>query len=169
MASDDILKGKKILIVDDGSTDGTREFVAGLSRKHPQLSYIRQENQGPSSARNLGIRTARNPIIAFLDSDDRWLPRHIEEVASCFSLFNKVGFVFAGYEVVDRDGQLSKDEVSKKYQRRDYASQSTTFMVFISGLYLDVGVETFGFEGYETGQSSVWHYPIEVIEDWCSD
>lgn len=61
----------EVLVVDDGSTDETRTFV---KHNFPEVRYIYQENQGPAAARNTGIMTSRGRWIAFLDSDDEWLP-----------------------------------------------------------------------------------------------
>lgn len=61
----------EIIVVDDGSTDNTASF---MQQQFPGCRYIHQENQGVSSARNHGIRAAKGEWLAFLDSDDEWLP-----------------------------------------------------------------------------------------------
>jgi glycosyltransferase involved in cell wall biosynthesis len=65
----------EIIVVDDGSKDGTRECLAPYMDR---IKYIYQENKGVSAARNAGVRAARGEFIAFLDSDDVWHPRKLE-------------------------------------------------------------------------------------------
>ncbi len=66
---------EEIIVVDDGSTDGTGAVV---QQEFPSVRYLRQENRGISAARNRGIREASGEWVAFLDSDDEWLPRKLE-------------------------------------------------------------------------------------------
>ncbi len=69
----------EVLVCDDGSTDGTEDLFRRMSADDPRIRYLRlQENQGtPAPARNLGVSSARGDWIAFLDSDDRWLPEKL--------------------------------------------------------------------------------------------
>ncbi len=61
----------ELIVVDDGSTDETKRLI---DERYPSVTYLHQSNQGPSAARNLGIKKSRGEWIAFLDSDDEWLP-----------------------------------------------------------------------------------------------
>src|SRR5436305_6133603 len=64
----------ELIVVDDGSTDGTRDAVAG----RPGLIYVWQENRGEAVARNEGVARAHGELVAFLDSDCLWRPNHLE-------------------------------------------------------------------------------------------
>ena len=66
---------KEIIVVDDGSTD---ETSALMTSEYPEIVFIQQQNTGVSSARNVGIKRASGDWIAFLDSDDEWLPEKLE-------------------------------------------------------------------------------------------
>ena len=65
----------EVIVVDDGSTDAPEQIVDMLG--DPRIAYVRQENRGGGAARNAGIDCARGRFIAFLDSDDRFLPHHL--------------------------------------------------------------------------------------------
>jgi glycosyltransferase involved in cell wall biosynthesis len=67
----------ELIIVDDGSTDNTARMIEEIQSVHKTVRCIHQANHGPSSARNVGIRNARGPFIAFLDSDDEWFPHKL--------------------------------------------------------------------------------------------
>jgi glycosyltransferase involved in cell wall biosynthesis len=69
----------EVVVVDDGSTDGTFQMATDFARRDPRVRVIRQENGGIGKARNAALTGARGEWIALLDSDDIWLPHYLEE------------------------------------------------------------------------------------------
>ena len=76
-------KNYELIVVDDGSTDDTRKILAAYGR---DIIVLRQTNKGVSAARNRGIAQARGHLVAFLDSDDTWLPRKLSRQIDFFNL-----------------------------------------------------------------------------------
>jgi len=89
-------KDFEILVIDDASTDNTKEVIDNF--KNERISYYKlDKNSGQCVARNYGIKRARGKYIAFLDSDDRWLPEKLEKQINIFKNSpNKLGCVY-GY------------------------------------------------------------------------
>jgi len=104
--------GYEIIVIDDGSNDGTKKMVAGLN--HKKISYSYQKNQGPAAARNNGIKKAKGKFICFLDSDDRFRKQKLE---TTYDYIQKhPGYkVFHSQEIWYRNGRLLS---AKKYHQK---------------------------------------------------
>ena len=69
----------ELIVVDDGSSDDTRGLIAAIARSDARVELIAQPNQGVAGARNTGIERASAVYLSFLDNDDLWMPRYLEE------------------------------------------------------------------------------------------
>jgi len=107
----------EIIVVDDASTDGTEQAVRGLS--DDRIRYIRHDrNRGGGAARNTGISHARGEYVAFLDSDDEWLPEKLEKELEIFrNSASEVGLVYTGEMILDETGRVLKTCMATKSGR----------------------------------------------------
>jgi len=102
----------EIIVIDDGSNDGTKEW---LKDNFPNVKYIYQMNSGVSSARNKGIKFARGDWIALLDSDDEWLPSKLKDQANEIELNPAAKFLHTN-EIWIRNGvRVNQMKKHKKY------------------------------------------------------
>jgi glycosyltransferase involved in cell wall biosynthesis len=92
----------ELIVIDDGSTDDTERLVA---RYGDRVRYVKTPNRGAGAARNRGIREARNPLVAFLDSDDEWMPGKIKLQRAFMGERPDILFSFANQAFRRRDGR----------------------------------------------------------------
>lgn len=96
----------EMVIIDDGSTDDSIAIVEEIQKKDERIRLIFNDgNQGVASARNHGIRVAKGRYIAFLDSDDLWLPDKLEIQLEQMK-HKQCGFCYGNCQVIDHDGRV---------------------------------------------------------------
>jgi len=97
----------ELIIVDDGSTDNTKEIVEKYQKKDERIKYLWEENYGgPARPYNLALKQCQGEYIAFLDSDDVWLPEKLEKQIAIFEEYDgkiNLGLVICEAYVVDLD------------------------------------------------------------------
>ncbi|MDR2853700.1 MAG: glycosyltransferase [Prevotellaceae bacterium] len=107
----------EIIVVDDGSTDNTKEIV----ERYPSIKYFYQENSGVSAARNLCLEHARGEYIAWLDADDYWLSgklyaqvEYFNEHSDCQIVFTKFANFFENEDLKSNPIAVQEFEIAKK-------------------------------------------------------
>lgn len=99
----------QLVIMHDGSTDDSVQVVeAALSELAPTFEtlILEQPNQGQSAARNAAVRHATGELLAFLDQDDLWHPRHLEQLAAGFDRDEELGWCYSDFSEIDGDGHI---------------------------------------------------------------
>lgn len=109
---DQTYRNLELILIDDGSNDGTS---AVLERYRDRATIIRQDNLGPYSARNLALRHAHGDLVAFIDSDDAWLPDKLERQVPLMR--PGVGLVYGDIEIVTAPRDDAPRSVTSGFQR----------------------------------------------------
>jgi len=105
-ALDQSLPPAEVIVVDDGSTDGTAAVMASFGSR---ICCAHQPNRGVSAARNAGLAMAGGTYVAFLDADDYFLPRKLAAQTEILQSRPKLSFVSSGWRLVDEQGRTLRD------------------------------------------------------------
>lgn len=108
-ALDQTYENLEVIVVDDGSRDDSLKVLEVFGDR---IKVIAQQNAGVSVARNAGVAASSGKYVAFLDSDDAWLPRKIERQVACFESDPQLGLVHVGVVDVDCDGVGREEHIS---------------------------------------------------------
>lgn len=107
----------EVVVVDDGSTDDTARVVQAFDER---VRYIYQPNAGIAAARNSGIAVARGEYIAFLDSDDVWLPWKLDAQMSVLRQRPEVGMIWTDMTAVDEAGDVVEAEYLRTFYKASF-------------------------------------------------
>ncbi|WP_404381861.1 glycosyltransferase [Knoellia locipacati] len=86
-----------IVLIDDGSTDGSGALCDDLAHRDPRVRVVHQENRGLSAARNAGLSLADGDLVTFLDSDDWWDPTFVATLVEALSGHPEAGTAVSGF------------------------------------------------------------------------
>lgn len=111
----------EIIVVDDGSSDNTRQVVATYG---DQIIYLQQSNAGPSTARNRGVEVATGEWIAFLDADDWYYPKRLRAHAEMIANDPSLDFLVASFDYRDIDGRLIDRSIEQTRLGRQLSQES---------------------------------------------
>jgi glycosyltransferase involved in cell wall biosynthesis len=95
-----------MLIIDDCSTDNSLEIISSYSEKDNRIQLLSTDfcSGSPATPRNIGIQKARGQYIAFLDSDDTWLPEKLESQIKYFKDNQQAVFIYSNFEKITEAG-----------------------------------------------------------------
>lgn len=100
-------KNWELIIVDDASEDSSLEIARKMAAQDSRIRVLVNDTPTgyPATPRNVAIDAAKGRYIAFLDSDDSWLPGKLEQQLPMFSSDERIGVVFSNYEKMDKNSQ----------------------------------------------------------------
>jgi glycosyltransferase involved in cell wall biosynthesis len=157
----------EVVVVDDGSTDGTGEVAAGYGER---VRVLRKANEGrPATTRNLGLREARGEYVAFLDADDCWASRKLELQVGILDARDEVGLVYTADADIDAQGQVLRVNPCIPGARgRIHGLLSVrNVMVGSSVMVRRRAVEALG--GFDESLTSIenWDLWIRIAREWA--
>jgi glycosyltransferase involved in cell wall biosynthesis len=165
-----IAPGDEVIVIDDGSTDDTAETLRPFRDK---IRHIRTENAGAGAARNMGIKLANFPLVAFLDSDDEWLSDKLYLQRTVMNAFPHVVFCFSDLLSRHYDGKVFRNVLN--IWRNDLSvgyrdSRGTVEEILGPGvLFSSIAALSEGREDFNIYTGNIYATLMEVYYVWtCS-
>lgn len=125
----------ELLVIDDGSKDGTLKIIEDYSRQHSNIKILTNStNQGTGAARNRGIEAATGRFIAFLDADDLWLPAKLEKQLE-FMQEKHLSMTFSSYYLMDEEGNTLHREVKALPELTYQKLLKSNYVGNLTGIY----------------------------------
>lgn len=129
----------ELMLVDDCSNDNSASMIKEFQKYDDRIKYIKLEkNSGASVTRNTGIKNAKGRFIAFIDSDDIWLPEKLEKQVQ-YMLQNNLGFTFTSYRYMREDGSTT-NKVARAPKKIDYEGLLKNTIIGCSTVLIDKNI-----------------------------
>lgn len=161
---------REIIVVDDGSTDATQML---MRNRYPQAGYYFQSRQGVSNARNRGITLSHCDWVAFLDSDDRWLPNKLEKQIEILTRNPEIQFCHTN-EIWVRNGTRVKKQISVEPEKSMFEQSLARCVISPSSVLANKELieKTGGFdeslpvcEDYDLWLKICANHPVAYVQD----
>lgn len=127
----------EVRLIDDGSTDHTREMIQDYLDKYKKIHYYSQNNKGVAEAKNKGVREAKGEYITFLDSDDRYKENHLESRVEILNQQPELDLLHGGVQIIGEEYVPDRHDPKKQIHLSECTIGATFFMR--PQLFLDLG------------------------------
>lgn len=165
-----------ILVVNDGSTDGTHQIVEGIQRLDRRVRILSKENGGLSSARNHGLLHARGEYVAFLDADDIWHPTKLAKQLVALEQPSdiSIGAVYTLYRAIDIEDRLIEDHyfwdiegsVLARHLVYNFIGAGGSSLLCRRDLALSLGGFDVGYQGAKGGFCEDYDFQLKIASNY---
>lgn len=160
----------ELIIIDDGSTDGSRQIIETY-RENPKVTIIYQQNKGLNITNNVAMRVAQGKYLMRLDADDYLVPEALEKMVALLEADEELGLVFPDYYYVDAEGNITGEERRHNFEKEvslyDQPAHGACTIIRLSFLKKIGGYnESFTCQdGYDLWLKFIIHYSVKNINE----